>query len=148
MKNINALLFSMLVIIATTVSCRKEHEEEAVTKVIDITIQANEAYTYLMPPSGDADDLMEITQQAKHFALSQITPDAQRNTLFEYTPELNYMGTDEVHVNTVEGQHTGDHHNHHNNGSSFGNCTGHHEDVETNYIFKITVIRATEPENR
>ncbi len=146
MKKFNYFLFSALVVVVLTVSCRKEHDE-AVTKVIDVMMDANGTYSYTMPPSGDVDDVMEILQQAKHFVVSQITTDASNNTLFEYTPELNYNGTDEIHINTVEGEHKDEDHHGNNNQGGFGNCTGgNHEDDEVNYVFRITITRATKPE--
>ncbi|MEP7168113.1 MAG: hypothetical protein ABI855_01960 [Bacteroidota bacterium] len=116
-------------------SCRKmEHEDTAISKVINVELKQNESYSYTIPPTGDADDVMEISQQAQHAAISKITGDAARNTLFEYTPAENYTGSDEVHVNTVGGDHKGGNGGHHQ-----GNCQGHGNDTETNYIFKINI---------
>lgn len=146
MKNSNYLLLSVVALMVVAVSCRKEHDE-VVTKVVDVMLTANQAFTYTMPASGNADEIMEISQQPKHFVLCQITPDSVNNTLLEYTPELNYTGTDEIRVNTVEGNHhCGNHHQGGNNQNHFGNCMGNHHDVEVNYVFNITIIRATQPD--
>lgn len=140
-KNINFLLviaFSILV----SVSCNKEHE--AVTKVIDVTLKLNETYNYQIQPTGDADDVMQITKQALHASSS--TLDFKNNTspsAFQYTPLKDYTGTDEIQVSTVEVHHGNS--NQHPQGG--GNCQGghHHHDEGTTYIFRITINSGNHP---
>ncbi len=139
-RNIHFLLllsFSILVF----VSCNKEHQ--AVTKVINVSLKPGEAYTYQIPSTGDADDVMQITKQASHAASTSL--DFKNNTTpstFQYTPVTDYTGTDEVDVSTVE-THNGSSGQHH---QGFGQCQGgHHHDEGTTYIFKITISAGNNP---
>jgi len=137
MKKITGSLFIAAVLFLTSLSCKKECEREAtVTKVIPVSLKVNESYSSQIPQTGDADDVMQIIQQAMHFSTSKVSSVANsENSLFEYTPAPGYSGTDEVQISNVEGPH-----NNGNGGPHPGNCNGgknHHG--ETVYIFKITV---------
>jgi hypothetical protein len=129
MKKITVLLIASVFTLSSQ-SCRKEQDQQtSVTKEINVSLKTNESWSYQVPQTGDADDIIQITKQAMHSSESKISPIANsENTLFEYTPALNYTGTDLVQVTNVEGQH-----GHHN-----GNCGGR-KHSETNYVFKITV---------
>jgi len=136
MKKFNFLALASLIVLTLSYSCRKEHEGVTITKVINVSINANENYTYDIPHAGDADDVMQISKQAAHFLTSKLTTASGGNALFEYTPQLNYSGTDEVVVNNVEGGHSQGGH---------GNCQGsgrHHDDTIV-YDFKITINGTT-----
>ena len=135
---------SLLVIVAAFVftACRKEHE--AVTKVITVTLNANETYNYNIPPTGDKDDVLQIVQPAAHALTNTLGfTNNTASSSFQYTPALNYTGTDEVHVATVEDHHPN------NGGSGFGNCQGGghhgHHDEGTTYIFKIIIGDGNKP---
>lgn len=127
MKKISVLLlFATIMFIAA--SCEKEGA--TITKTVNVEINSNAAYSYTVPHAGDADDAMQITQQAMHSSVSKITPDASTgDALFEYVPATNFSGTDEVQVSNVEEHHNGNH----------GNCGGHRHDDTYIYVFKITV---------
>ena len=141
MKNSLRLLFMVVFALAVFTACHKEHE--AFTKVIDVSLKPNETYTYQIPATGDADDVMQITKQALH--AQSCTLDFRSNTspsAFQYTPVLNYIGTDEVDVSTVE-THNGNLNPQHQGG---GNCQGHHHhDEGTTYIFRITISSGNHP---
>ena len=81
---------------------------------------------------------MQISKQADHALASKMTPSSGGNAAFVYTPALNYVGTDEVIINNVEGSH--------GNGpqGGHGNCQGgkHHDDTVI-YDFKITINGTT-----
>ena len=137
MKKISALSFSAFALFFAVSSCKKEPVD--VTKIINVELKLNEKYSYTIPHAGDADDVMEITQQAMHSFVTKITPDAAGNALFEYVPSQNFSGTDEVQVASVE-----EHHDHHGNGQR-GNCNGRHHghDDSYTYIFKFNITGTT-----
>src|SRR3954470_24392724 len=118
-------------------ACHKE--PQAVTKVINVSIKANETYNYSIPPTGDNDDKMDITRQAQHALSSTLAfTDNAHSSAFQYTPATDYTGGDEVHVATIE-----EHHGNHPQGG--GSCSGHHHDESTTYIFKITIGGGNQP---
>ncbi|MDB5284360.1 MAG: hypothetical protein JWO06_3435 [Bacteroidota bacterium] len=128
---------SVMAVVAALVftSCHKDRPE--VTKVIDVSLTANQSYTYTMAPGGDADDQLQITQQATHFLASTVgIVDAKGDATLNYVPAKDYTGSDEIHVTTVE--------DHQANGrpQGHGNCDGHHHGGTT-YIFKITITGAS-----
>jgi hypothetical protein len=134
MKN-NLFITAIIACFFFVTACKKEHQTIVNSKVINVDLKQNESYSYSIPPSGDDDDAMEISQQAQHAITSKITTDGARNTLIQYTPALNFTGSDEIHINTIEGEHkdgnNGEHHD--------GNCKSHENETETNYIFKINI---------
>ncbi|MEO5571633.1 MAG: hypothetical protein ABIT08_11855 [Bacteroidia bacterium] len=146
MKNKSVFLPALIAVFFFIASCKKEqdhHDNETVTsKVIDVTLNQNQSYSYTMQSNGDADNVMEISQQAQHALTCKISADGSRNTLFEYTPALDYTGSDEIQVNTIEDKQKDGNH-----GGNHGNCQGGHEnDSETNYIFKITIVSSAASE--
>jgi len=132
MKKITILLLLIAPLALTISSCRKEGK--TVTKTINVQLNANESYSNRIPP-GDADDMMQITSQAQHYSVSNVSFDpASGNSMFQYTPALNYTGTDEVDITNAEGDHHGNGH------AGGGNCGGgHHHDDQTIYIYKINI---------
>jgi hypothetical protein len=132
MKKITFLLFAAAVSLLFTSACRKEKNGITITKVINVVINANETYSTEIPHSGDADDAMQITVPAAHALVSKLTSASGGNSLFEYTPVVNYTGSDEVIVSNQEERH--------GNGGH-GNCGGgnHHHDDNVIYDFKITI---------
>jgi hypothetical protein len=117
-------------------SCEKKEDHEPVqnSKVIHVDLKQNENYSYQIPAGDDADAML-ISEQAQHALISKITPDAAHNTLFEYTPSLNYTGSDEVRIATMDGEyHENNDHGHHH-----GNCQGGKDLSEAGYIFKINI---------
>ena len=139
MKKITGILFIAVAILFAIQSCKKEDRDAPVTKTIAVSLKANESYSYQIPKTGDADDVMQITKQAEHSLSSEVSPVANsENTLFEYTPALDYTGNDEVQVTNVEVHNGNSGHSHH------GNCSGgkDHHDETTTYAFKITIRSA------
>ncbi|MCX6290142.1 MAG: hypothetical protein NT126_00065 [Bacteroidetes bacterium] len=134
----STLTLSVLLLFAS--SCRKENNGVIITKVIPVQLNVNQSYSYEVPRAGDDDDDMQITKQATHFLMSQVSASTGTNVLFEYTPALNFTGTDEVILNNAEGSH-----GHGGHGNGHGNCGGskpHHDDTII-YDFQITVTGTT-----
>jgi len=154
MKNTLSLLAFALATVLLLPACKKA-ETAPITKTINVSLHKNQSYTYSMPAQGDADDVMSITQQAQHYSVSTITyTDNKTATPFNYTPALDYVGTDEVHVSITEGAHHegseshheggAGHHDGHHEGGDHGQCH-HSEEPETNYIFKIVIDSVVVP---
>ena len=131
MKKISELFLLASALVFVYSSCRREGV--TITKTIEVKLKVNESYSYTVAHAGDADDVMQIIQQASHSSVCTITPDASSgDALFSYTPARDYTGTDQVRVSNVEEHHGGGHH---------GNCGGggHHHDDTYNYIFNFTI---------
>src|SRR4051812_7741465 len=133
MKTFTSFAFILALAFAFS-SCKKEGV--TITKVINVDLAENESYKTAVPPAGDADDVMQITSQPQHSSACTVAPDAGTGSIMlQYTPSLNYIGTDEVQVSNTEGQHHG--------GGHHGNCSGHHHDNTTVYIYKINITGNT-----
>jgi hypothetical protein len=138
-----AVLFALAIAVIGIPSCKKEEERKPpINETIDVQLKVNEAYTFTLP-KNKRDDAYDITEQTTHYTISSVGKDAQGNRIYEYTPSLNYTGTDHVVVSNTEedaehhGDHPGnchakpgpcEHHEHH------GNCDGGEED---HYIVTI-----------
>lgn len=108
-KSIFMFAFAGLVL-AIMPSCQKEKVNAVVTKTVDATLKVNETYTFTLP-AQEGDDAYEITTQASHYTVSKVGLDATgANMVYEYTPALDFVGTDQVVITTTEEEHTGEHH--------------------------------------
>jgi len=139
MKN-NLFIPAVIACLFFITSCeKKEHEDTVISKVINVDLKQNESYSYTIPAGDDA---MQISQQAQHALISRVTTDVSRNTRLEYTPAIDYTGSDEIHVGIIESGHNGNGGGHHH-----GNCQGGGNETETRYIFKINItpVSATDP---
>ena len=140
MKKIIAFLMLAALFTFVISSCKKEQEGKTITQTINITLNANNSYSFQIPHAGDADDVMHIIKQSVNYKVSRVSSVAGSDyALFEYTPGLNFTGSDEVQVSNEE-NHQGN-----ANGQMHGNCNGggnHHGDTYI-YIFKITVTGKT-----
>jgi len=126
MKNIRNLIPVVIFVSFLCFSCEKDGT--SVTKVINVQLSSNESYSHAVP-KGDDDDVMQFTKQADHSLKSEISPSGN-NVIFNYTPALDFTGTDEVKISNVEEHH----------GNAHGGCSGHHHDDNVTYDFKISVI--------
>lgn len=96
MKKTIILLATASALIAATASCKKEHmPKEAVVQTVNVSIKANESFTFELPKNL-RDDPFEITSQAAHFSVSELGVNAAGNRIFSYTPSKDFTGTDKV----------------------------------------------------
>lgn len=65
-------------------------------KVIKVKLQPNQKYHYDLGSFGDEEGA-GIHRQASHFSVSEIEREPERAKYF-YTPEKDYIGTDEVEI--------------------------------------------------
>ena len=110
-------------------SCEKEGA--TITKTINVELLANSSFSYAIPLAGDADDVMQITQQGNHFFKSEVIATGSSGYKFTYAPTFNYEGSDEVKISNEE-SNSGSHGQH-------DKCSGNQHGNETIYNFKIMV---------
>ena len=150
MKKIYLVLSLAAVSLAFTQSCIKcdnllpgQHSPVVKQETTNISVAENSSYTYTLPvaPGGSS----QITTAASHAKTSTVATDANGNTVLQYAPAANYVGSDIVIVTTVSGETTqsggcfGGGHGNSNHGG--GNCGNHHgkDDQTTITTVHITV---------
>jgi len=138
MKKTIILLAVAVLGIAGLPSCKKEKQPQPpITTNLNITLKQNQAYTFTMPANGTPLPY-KITSQAAHYSISTVGKDANGNEVYQYTPELNYTGTDKVTINNLkeEGGSCGNGGPHPHGGP----CGGHHgndhdeDDIQPNIV--------------
>lgn len=77
-------------------SCKKPEKPAGQTSVqtIDIVLDMNKSYQYSF---GTPDTDLSITKQSQAFLVSELN-EVNETVLFNYMPETNFVGTDEVYV--------------------------------------------------
>ncbi|MBK8806953.1 MAG: hypothetical protein IPO21_10040 [Bacteroidales bacterium] len=77
-------------------------------KTIDVELKANELYKYNTRISGDEEGV-GISSQASHYTISEVIRDSTANytCVYNYKPELNYTGTDQVELKLSTGSDGG-----------------------------------------
>ena len=107
-------------------SCEKEKQDDyTIEHTFDKTLKVNESATFTLP-ANTSDDAFQITTEASHASVSMLGEDLDGNSIYSYTPEKDYTGTDLVIVSTIEDNYHGKHPNPHHSGKSKGghNCNG------------------------
>ena len=101
MKKSIVLAALALIAIAGFQSCKKEKEpkQPQITNV-SITLKQNEAYTFTLP-ANTVKAPYKISSDASHSSVSLVSKDASGNAVYQYTPALNYTGTDNVTVSNA-----------------------------------------------
>lgn len=144
------VLFGLVAFISLSLvlsSCKKHEEHEGTVnyQTIEIVLDMNKSYQYSFG-AIDPKDQAVITKQSNAFLVSEVDKSGE-TILFNYTPNTNFVGTDEVQVTIGEEEH--EHHHkqgpHHPNPLKFlkhkkhHGCEKHDDDDKTVYIFKFTV---------
>ncbi len=82
-------------------SCKKQKIRETY-ETVNVTIKANALYVYDLgyscPECG-----IGISRQAIHYQVSLVKPDNSLKFSYQYIPEQNYIGTDEVELKFSQG---------------------------------------------
>ena len=96
-KKLILLLSVASLVMVGTQSCKKKEgpPKPAIKQTVNTQLKANEAYTFTLPRNTRNDEY-EITANASHASISKIGVDASGNYIYQYTPALNYAGTDQV----------------------------------------------------
>lgn len=152
MKKIILILATASAVVAGMASCKKEHTpKEAIKQTINVSIKANEAYTFVLPKNL-RDDPYEITSQPVNYTISDFGEDSLGNRVYLYLPSKDYTGTDAVVLSN--NQERANHQQHTQgpppSGCSKGTppnaggskCNGHHKEKckggeEDHYIITI-----------
>jgi hypothetical protein len=84
---------------APGVACRSADD----TQVIDTTVRRAE--TYQLDLAGGDEDGARITEQAQHFAVSEIRRDSSTNwyARYVYAPAAGFVGADRVRLEVLTG---------------------------------------------
>ena len=109
-KLILMLSISGLILVGTQ-SCRKKEgpPKPAIQETINVQLKVNEVYTFVLPENKRDDDY-QISTNAAHAKISQLGKDASGNQIYQYTPVLDFAGTDQVIVSNDE--ELREHHDH------------------------------------
>jgi hypothetical protein len=140
MKKLSALFiagFALLVISCQKGNDCKPHDSKE-TQTINATLDKNTTYTFTIPANTKS-NAYEISTQAVHASTSKLTTDAS-NTVYTFTPVIDYVGTDKVIISAAEQNHSG------NNscGSNHppkdnGACGQQQNKTSIQYIINLTV---------
>ena len=142
MKKLIIVLVVAVLGIAGLQSCKKEHNHQPPTVTnLNVTLKQNETYTFTLP-ANTTPKPYRITSQAGHYTVSLASKDASGNETYQYTPALNYTGTDKVTVEDTkaEGCNGGNPPPPQNGGSCSGGHHGHcgddgdEDDVKANIV--------------
>ena len=101
MKKVSFYLF-LLIGISLFASCKKEAKDEVTTQVINVTLVADQNYTYTLPAVEKDSDPFSISKQAQNFIQSSITNNG--STIYQYTPAKGFVGTDQVTLQSMENE--------------------------------------------
>ncbi|MCX6351939.1 MAG: hypothetical protein NTX03_08750 [Bacteroidetes bacterium] len=108
MKKIYSILAVAVLLSGFLSSCEKE-ESEIVVKNINVTLNTNEAYS-LDLGKIEKDEAPSISSEASHFSVSMLDKNASGNSIYVYTPALDYAGTDNVQIKVSENEEMEHHH--------------------------------------
>jgi hypothetical protein len=137
MKKVSFYLF-LLIGISLFASCKKEAKDEVTTQVINVTLVADQNYTYTLPAVEKDSDPFSISKQAQNFIQSSITNNG--SLIYQYTPAKGFVGTDQVTLQSMENEGLEHHDNDHKGTGMHGNCQGgNHQEQEG----KIIIINFT-----
>lgn len=88
---------------AAFASCTKGGCDPSDDQVVNVTMRANETYSYSLGSFGDEEGA-SIVRQAKHYQTSRLYRNTDfSNVTYEYKPEQDYTGTDEVELRSEKG---------------------------------------------
>jgi hypothetical protein len=111
-------------VVTSITSCRKEEKySPPVVQNITANLKVNESYTFTLP-STDSKHPYTITTAAQHSSISLLNKGGNGNDIYQYTPALNYSGSDFVSIANFD-NHQGPQGNGCQNGGGCGHG-GHH----------------------
>lgn len=144
MKNLTLLFTIALTISLFTSSCKKEDDKQN-NQVINVTINENANYTYTVPSTSQGGNY-SISQQASHYLASTIANVSGTTSMtYNYTPALNYVGSDVVVLSSSDSHHGGG--CQHNQGGNCnhqgGHCDHHDSDDNSTITININVVSST-----
>ena len=106
-------LFLMLVLAGAATlsftSCGKGEPKPAIEQKFTVELSENQSYTFTLP-DNTRHDVYAFTSQALHSSTSILSKNASGAPIYQYTPALNYKGTDDVVVSNCHapnGEHQG-----------------------------------------
>jgi hypothetical protein len=161
MKKITVILALMSTVLFLAPSCKKcdrDQQNQALTQTVTASINENTSYTFEVPASNNHNPF-QIATQATNFKVSQIATTATGSVVYQYTPTLNYVGSDQVILSNESGPVMGtpppppNGSNNMNGGCghnpppqcNHGNCPGHDDSmsITINITVKSTAAATT-----
>jgi hypothetical protein len=98
MKKLGLILSVAGMVTFALTSCNRDHNEEpAIEQTLKVQLAQNEAYTFVLPENLRK-DAYEFTTQALHYSISTLSKNSSGEQIYQYTPALDYVGTDQVVV--------------------------------------------------
>ncbi|GAT62660.1 hypothetical protein [Paludibacter jiangxiensis] len=102
MKNKTKLLFILLGLLIVIQSCQKDTSMNQ-TNTVQVSISKNQTYNYDLGSFGDEEGA-SISKQALHYLICKTDREVSSGKIqFTYVPEKDYIGADEVIINTSRG---------------------------------------------
>lgn len=120
------LMLMLSVVVLTTfalTSCGRPDEKPAIEKTINVQLETNEPYTFVLPQNIRNDEY-QFTSQASHYSISVLGANSVGQNIYQYTPETNYTGTDQVTVSNESIEEITGPCGNPNGKPGFGNCMG------------------------
>lgn len=116
MKKLNVLFLALgFAFILNSCSKSEEYQNVALAQ----TINQNQSFTFELPIT---DDLYKVAQEAKNASISLIGVGATGNPVYNYTPNLDFVGTDQIVLTTDEHKEKPEKRGHHGKkGSHYDN---------------------------
>ena len=101
MKKIISLLIAVIMISIGIYSCKKEtNAQTPIVSNMNITLKQNESYTFNMP-ANNSSSAFRITTPASHYKMSLMCKNSCGGDIYQYTPALDYCGTDFVCIDNT-----------------------------------------------
>lgn len=103
MKKISGILVVLFGLALVMQSCKKNSTIYTASGTIHAAIKVNQSYQYDLGGFG-IEEGAEISKQATHFLISTIGRSANTpNIIYRYVPAVNFVGTDEVELQSSKG---------------------------------------------
>ena len=138
MKKLLLLPILSLVTLTCFIACEKEkHDEVLIEENYDRTIQVNESATFTLPES---EQNFSIISEAEHAYVSKIGEDLSGNSIYMYTPEKDYSGTDRIVLSNEVEKEKGHHGKKGHHSKSGGGDCGSKSSERLEYLITIRLV--------
>lgn len=130
MKKFFTVLTGFSVLTLSTISCQKEGHDNRISRTetpqsIPATVASGQTYTLNL----EAGSAANITKQASHYLISEVSTESDGNTVYKYSAAKGYAGADEVTLQQTTIS------------TSPGGSCGNHDGGQTTTTLKTVVIK-------
>lgn len=103
MKKNSCILIVLFILAIVTQSCKKNSTIYTASDTIHAAIKVNQSYQYDLGGFG-IEEGAQISKQATYFLISTIGRSTNTpNIIYRYVPAINFVGTDEVELQSSKG---------------------------------------------